>query len=210
MEVINDLLGSLDTGNTDTSTIETVSDIIKTFRSSTEDKIVWYSDETMDFGPMKYRRETIDHLTKQKSARMLANVQKIVEFILTSITSLQKNNFGLDEEAYVFQSLLIKTMTSMKINKAVYDAYARPYIKKIKGLKYKTHELIEWLDENSIAKKKLKYTHTVFIVDDPAICSVCKKVCHLKCNQCKWTLYCSHKCQKTNWSEHKLVCAKRC
>ena len=28
----------------------------------------------------------------------------------------------------------------------------------------------------------------------------------LNCSGCKKTFYCSHKCQKANWKEHKKLC----
>ena len=40
------------------------------------------------------------------------------------------------------------------------------------------------------------------------LCFVCKTVCKTKCGCCRFTTYCSKKCQKKDWVRHKSNCNK--
>lgn len=37
-------------------------------------------------------------------------------------------------------------------------------------------------------------------------CSICDKVTSRHCKNCSCSLYCSNKCQKTDWPQHKMLC----
>lgn len=154
---------------------------------------------------------------RKDTALTLSRRVPMIRALIDSVINEQKRkavvaigNRDADAFAVVAAQIGIDAIVKCDILKTAdkqQEEYVKSLLEKYIGAQDTAPHKNPELNTKPVAKKRKKSDDEIEIVK---ICPVCKtENCILQCSKCKSVYYCSDKCQKADWKNHKTKCKKQ-